>query len=333
MLGINNQVFKDTAKKMTELINYDVNIYNKEGIVIGSSVDERIGTYQYNAHQVIKHKRDYLVSSNDNLDCVTLYLKINGEIIGAVSITGTLEKVQVFAEVIRISIEAIISEKINQNNRELIKKGKYQFIRNLLTNQKDLESFQFMDFEMKEFNMIVLHNNKLTEVPSTINLINTEDENKIVTIFTTNDFKSIENFRSELMIKGIISEIVEVHQLPYQYELCKFIKESYNFNRMYLTEDYLAEYCLKNSLKSFNFKDEIEKKFDEFYLNEMLVETFDAYIKNDLSYSKTAESLFIHKNTLKYRIRRIEELTFGSLNNINHLMLLKIIRISKKDKN
>ena len=37
-------------------------------------------------------------------------------------------------------------------------------------------------------------------------------------------------------------------------------------------------------------------------------ETLKVYLLNEMSYQKTAEKLFIHKNTVIYRIRRIEEL-------------------------
>ena len=37
-------------------------------------------------------------------------------------------------------------------------------------------------------------------------------------------------------------------------------------------------------------------------------ETLKVYLLNEMSYQKTAEKLFIHKNTVIYRIRRMEEL-------------------------
>ena len=40
-----------------------------------------------------------------------------------------------------------------------------------------------------------------------------------------------------------------------------------------------------------------------------LVETIDAYFKHHANVSQTAESLFIHRNTLLYRLERIQELT------------------------
>ena len=45
-----------------------------------------------------------------------------------------------------------------------------------------------------------------------------------------------------------------------------------------------------------------------------LVHTLDVYLSHDKSISKTADSLFLHKNTVSYRLKKIEEIIGGSLN-------------------
>lgn len=77
-----------------------------------------------------------------------------------------------------------------------------------------------------------------------------------------------------------------------------------------------------------NNKDEMQK----FYLNKLkalveydkknsteLVETLEVYIEEDRNLNKTSEKLFIHKNTLKYRIKRIEDISKCDLKNINEV--------------
>ncbi|WP_407058211.1 helix-turn-helix domain-containing protein [Tigheibacillus jepli] len=41
-----------------------------------------------------------------------------------------------------------------------------------------------------------------------------------------------------------------------------------------------------------------------------------------MSASKTAASMHVHKNTLHYRLKRVEELTGLQLNKIDHLVML-----------
>lgn len=48
-----------------------------------------------------------------------------------------------------------------------------------------------------------------------------------------------------------------------------------------------------------------------------LFQTLECYFKNECDKTKTAEELFIHENTLRYRIHQIEEILGKSLKNIN----------------
>ena len=51
--------------------------------------------------------------------------------------------------------------------------------------------------------------------------------------------------------------------------------------------------------------------------NSSLTQTLDAYFEHHGNISRTAESLFIHRNTLLYRLERIQELTGHDLNQAN----------------
>ena len=55
-----------------------------------------------------------------------------------------------------------------------------------------------------------------------------------------------------------------------------------------------------------------------------LVQTIDAYFKNHGNISQTAETLFIHRNTLLYRLDRIQDLTNHDLNQSNMRLALHL---------
>lgn len=55
-----------------------------------------------------------------------------------------------------------------------------------------------------------------------------------------------------------------------------------------------------------------------------LVQTIDAYFDHHGNISQTAESLFIHRNTLLYRLERIKELTDQDLNQANMRLALQL---------
>ncbi|MCR3759045.1 PucR family transcriptional regulator [Clostridium felsineum] len=109
-----------------------------------------------------------------------------------------------------------------------------------------------------------------------------------------------------------------------------------------------AHRCLKvlklnreiNAFKSYDelgiyklfFKMEDQEEMKKFYLDTLgelmdydlknstdLMGTLDRYIRESGNINKTAEELFIHRNTLKYRIKRIEEISKCNLRDINVL--------------
>ncbi|MFJ8039100.1 helix-turn-helix domain-containing protein [Kitasatospora sp. NPDC096147] len=54
-----------------------------------------------------------------------------------------------------------------------------------------------------------------------------------------------------------------------------------------------------------------------------LLDTLDTFLRHNASWSRTAEALHIHVNTVHYRIRRIEELTGRSLTRLEHRLDLR----------
>ncbi|MEA5084923.1 MAG: helix-turn-helix domain-containing protein [Lachnospiraceae bacterium] len=51
--------------------------------------------------------------------------------------------------------------------------------------------------------------------------------------------------------------------------------------------------------------------------NSNLVDTLEVYLMNDRNISRAAEELFLHRNTLKYRLNRIEEVLMYDLSDVN----------------
>ena len=64
--------------------------------------------------------------------------------------------------------------------------------------------------------------------------------------------------------------------------------------------------------------------------NSALMETLRAYLDSDLDVARTAEALFVHPNTVRYRLRRISEETGLDTQSFSGLVeLLTIARLSE----
>jgi carbohydrate diacid regulator len=64
--------------------------------------------------------------------------------------------------------------------------------------------------------------------------------------------------------------------------------------------------------------------------NGALMETLRAYLDSDLDIARTAETLYVHPNTVRYRLRRIADLTGLDTQRFSGLVeLLTIARLSE----
>ena len=64
--------------------------------------------------------------------------------------------------------------------------------------------------------------------------------------------------------------------------------------------------------------------------NSSLVETLECYLDCNCNVSKTADTLFIHRNTMKYRIKKIKEILAIDFNDANACFTLRFAFKIKK---
>jgi DNA-binding PucR family transcriptional regulator len=65
-------------------------------------------------------------------------------------------------------------------------------------------------------------------------------------------------------------------------------------------------------------------------LSPELVRTLDAYLQAGSSVTATARALFLHRNTVHYRLRRIEERTGLDLARMEHRMLFELGLLARR---
>ncbi len=148
---------------------------------------------------------------------------------------------------------------------------------------------------------------KVTQVQELIEKALTKPEKKAVYIGSGNEYSKISHIRkSYLEALEVIETMVflNVDTLSCAFEelgLFRYLKLMYKKN---ISEQYRNEKIVK-----------IMKKDAE--NNSELLKTLWCFIKNNCRVGKTAEQLFIHPNTLNYRIKQISELTSINFENVH----------------
>lgn len=143
-----------------------------------------------------------------------------------------------------------------------------------------------------------------TLFPQILNYIKENYPNYIVNIGIGTRQKSLEKYKlSYEQASKCINLAIKQKQknMIYYYEQLGLYQLFYDINNKTLLENFVHN--ILYSLVAY------DKKY-----NTNLIQTLEVYLNKNCNLNQTAETLFIHRNTIKYRLQRIEEITNTSLN-------------------
>mgnify|MGYP005853764469 CR=1 FL=1 len=101
-------------RKLGERLDYNINIMDREGVIIASRDPARVGTYHAAARHLLESgSREERISPGDHLPegttpGVNLPLEVRGEVLGVVGVTGDPQVVGDLAQAVKTSVESMI---------------------------------------------------------------------------------------------------------------------------------------------------------------------------------------------------------------------------------
>jgi len=339
MVGLTNEIIIEMAVNLSNLFTHNVNIIDTKGIIIGSGDSTRIGDYHSQAYSIINDgTTDYETCESDDPlghGGIIIPLIAKGTIFGVAEINGNPETIGVFSSILKMTLESLISQKVIESKKKSVKHYEREVVLDVLYG---LEAFEDIDkrldvigFKKMKFNLLFKVESDYVGAKSIFkgtSFLKAEDHDETYFILTSSDEFILRGIKDELIHKGIdsiISEIVDFNILKDEFQIMKYIeKQNKDISAIYLTKNYK----INAFLETINYD-----RYDFYEANNImkhgyLIETFNAYIKNNLSLIHTSEKLFIHLNTLKYRLKRIEAMTGCSLHNIDDIVKIRLSIIS-----
>ncbi|QVK20886.1 helix-turn-helix domain-containing protein [Mycoplasmatota bacterium] len=347
MVGLEKEILIDIATRLSGLIKHNVNIFDVNGIIVGSSDLSRVGKYHAFAHSIIKGEvKNYAVYESESSNVkpgINLPVHSEGKVIGAVGITGNPDEVGVFSEILKLSLESLITQQFVAKKKSDIDKYEKQVVLEILFDliNSDLinRKLQAMNFIREEFNLIVKFikpNAKISGLLEGVSFIKASMNDKKIVIITSDSEEKISKIIDNIEKSGhkaIISRIIDFSKVALEYKIINYIEKYRITNKqLYLCKEHRLDYFFFKLNKSDSNLSNFFTEGIELNNNELLVKTFDSFIKNKLSLSKSADDLFIHVNTLKYRLKRIEEITSCNLKDIDDLIKIRLSLLSIQTK-
>lgn len=306
--------------KMMHDIPYNINIMDKNGVIIGSGHKKRIGTLHQGAVEAIKQKKVVDIEHDEEFvkKGTNLPIEINGDIIGVVGISGEVEETRPFGELVRSTVILLIEQSAaleRKNREEQLKQIFFNRIINPDTpyTPELIEQAEVYDIQLLKPSQIIyveapewIEDKKILRVPC----FKTSNNTLCLVVQDTKNIQSIinelqkENPTSFLSISQINEKIatgyiqarsalrvlkgLSLERKIIFYHECDFIAD-------------LSELLIDNP--------KLDRLLTILEKNEDLMKTIQVYIKTNLNLNEAANALNIHRNTLNYRLDRIEKLT------------------------
>lgn len=354
-MKINNTLAQSIVESLRNAIRQDINFIDNNGVIIASTDKKRINTIHKGALICLEKRETVAIISDDQYPGskkgVNLPVYFQDEIIGVIGISGDLDIVEKYGNIIKKMTEILLREEWIKENQSAKLENSKLIIESVLNSQlynldlvpKSLENsykhFSVAEIPLDELGFDVKRNlirysesnYEIDKIYSTIihdkfiNIYIDGNEEKITNhllkLYTT--YKNNHNLSLDF---GISDKFINIEEASTYYnqalKACDWakVRKSYPilfYKNMHigllitsLDEKNLYEYS-KRILKSIDPSD-IKFYQDLFFL----------YGKHNGSISKISKDMYMHKNSIQYRLNKLKELTGYDPRNFNDYVIL-----------
>jgi len=350
-MNLDKMIAQRIIDSLQEVINYNINFIDRNGIIIASADKSRIGTFHATSTKVFKKGKKIIVRDNEefegSLPGVNMPVYFEGDIIGAIGITGNYNELSKFDEIIRTMTESLVYQSFLKTQNRMKSQLKQQVFKQLLMYpDTDLNTIvgkgKVVDLDIESLDQVIIGRVKGLGVSEMF-----ENQGVLEGLYRAFkfSFKSYCRVETSLIDDYFVCMVNEVSPdslkriLKKVYEdvgddrLCIGVgKKVSSFKRLRMSYQQSMQ-SLNIVMQSKDLKigvyeemdleilvQDLSRKAAEEYVQrvigtlsqkdlEQAKSTIRAYYKNNGSIALTAQELYIHKNTLQYRLNRIFEKT------------------------
>ena len=352
---MSNRLFQSIVHQMKDSINRTIGVVDRNGTVISCSELVRIG-------EIIEGVKEELTFTNDafHLNGSTFHpINNHGKIEYVVFVDGIDETADNLATILCISLGSIktfYDEKYDKSS----------FIKNVILDNILPSDIYVKSKELRITNdtprivYLIKFTSKSDIVPLDViqNLFPDKNKDYIIgvgenDIVLVRELKSpvdsaeidktakniVDTVNSEFYVKVVVGVGTVVESIK---ELARSFKEaqiSIEVGKVFDTEKNVIHYDnlgigrliyqLPNTLCEM-FLGEVFKKGTFESLDRETLITIQAFFENNLNVSETSRKLFVHRNTLVYRLEKIKKLTGLDLREFEHAITFKVALMVKK---
>ena len=363
-MNINKEIAQKIVARTMKIIPYSVNVMDQDGVIIASGNPLRLQQKHTGAVLAIRENRVVEISSElakqwnyEAREGINLPIKYQGKILGVVGISGDPEAVKPFAELVKMAAELIIEQAFLLEQERWEHRYKEEFFLTAIKQPKLSDELQkkasdfAIDFN-QNFICIILRLNETSEdklhnvmaylkqfYPATMSVITALNQITILQSIPNNQnftlpiavFKQLP-VKVKIAIGGIFSGN---QSLYYAYSTAINTLE-YGLTKspnqvIYQFKEYKLPTLLEQFFNSWQYQELITPVIPLLAKkHSVLIKTLEKYFSLNCDLNLTSKALYIHTNSLRYRLQKIEEITHLSFNKIDEKIILYLFSIQQK---
>lgn len=350
---LNTESAQKIADGIMKIIPYNINIMDNDGIIIASGDKSRINKVHKGALKALQLGEPYVVYEDTDTERKGINIPIYHleGIVGVIGISGNVEEVMQIGQIVAVTAQLMIENKV-YNDMVTIKESRLKdFLHEWICLEKsdytgkflDQASYFGVDLNISRIAVIitsrrirysVIENIKYQLEPNEYIVRQRMEDVLVLFNYNKNLHKRLEkiiNISNDLL-NCYVGEPSVIAKDTTEYAMQTFnISQALGINKKII---YFNEVSLESLIYSIEKNMELEKIINIFIEKDkdgILKKTICAYVEQTNNYTEICKHLHIHRNTLNYRLSKIEEVFGKNPKCAKDLMMLYIAIIKMKN--
>lgn len=335
---VSKSLAQQIVNTVHDICGHDINFINKKGIIFASTNERRIGTFHEVGKEAANTLKTIEVTENDNYkgtNCgVNIPVTHNGLFIAVIGISGNPDEVRSFARLAERITRLLIREQELGGTAHILSEKKRFLLNCLASENLDLPEYALSalkDFHIEENTLKRIIIIRLTAADPSITLSSVEK--RIVRLFdrlnitlfcdyypdrfialaddqtiqkNMSVFKSFSADNQDILQTGI-GQAETIYQMNSSFRTAQTALANASIDKASLSVfDELTLEIILNSISEDRRKQYLTKVISGLSDEDILL--LRIYYEEGQSLSRTCEKLFLHKNTLQYKLNRIHRI-------------------------
>lgn len=339
-LGLSDKLAHAIVRRVMEVIPHNVNIMNADGVIIASGEADRVGKLHQGALFAIQRNSIFEVLT----ETITEKMGVNSpifyrdDLIGVIGISGEPERVRGLVHVIKVIAELMIEQQyaMNMDLHEKIKLDNFLYEWCTVTqgNQSALflEQIQQRGIDQAKPRVAILlqvntaRSTLLNDLAGYLHhdefLLRYHDSILVILCDVTKldgRLKRLMQNFPQIQYIGVGNRCTDVPVTVIKAQKSLDILKKRNQGSGILHFEECLVYDMISSYEDNQLFCDVMNELAHHTTGDYLQQTVICYLKFNGNINRIVEELHIHRNTLSYRIQKIEEYTGKNLKNINDM--------------